>query len=115
MQVMVRVFGEGTDEMLDRDEELHVMQQVTENYVKCRFDNGLVVTFFVGECLRPLQLTEESVQTRIMKGAADLHERILKKYPGEELLTHDWFERLENWLKMSMISSISREEGQSVC
>uniref|UniRef100_A0A7S4M562 ethanolamine kinase n=1 Tax=Vannella robusta TaxID=1487602 RepID=A0A7S4M562_9EUKA len=99
MEVMVRVFGKGSDEMLDREAELNIMTQVEEEYVKCKFENGIVVTFFAGECLRPLNLLEPDKRSKIAAKMALLHKVILVDTDGEPL-TKNWFFRVHKWISI---------------
>ena len=99
VEVMVRVFGEGSDQMLDRVEEVHVMRQVIPDYVKCTFDNGYVVTFFPGECLRPLSLVEVPMMQKVAARMAYHHTIVLQDLDGSPS-SKNWFFRVDNWLAL---------------
>jgi len=105
MEVMVRVFGEGSEEMLNREEEIHIMQQVNEDYVKCRFNNGIVVTFFPGECLRPRALTDSKNMKKIAEKMAFHHQLVLMNQNNEPS-TLNWFSRVNDWISISMLKYI---------
>lgn len=97
---MVRVFGEGSDKMLDREEELNIMTQVQEDYVKLKFENGIIVQFFAGNCLRPPDLLDEDKQEKIIEQMIHLHKITLLERDGS-VLQHDWFDRVEKWIGIS--------------
>ena len=107
MEVVVRVFGEGTDQMLDREEELNILTQVVDDYVKCRFENGIVVTFFAGQCLRPLDLTNDAFKRGIANRMAQMHSLVLTKAGSGERLTESWFQRSSKWISMSKWNRVS--------
>lgn len=73
--LMVRVYGQGTSALVDRERELAVLQSVDDDLVVGAFSNGVVLAFKPGTCLRPHQIDDELMQSRIGAAMCRLHQR----------------------------------------
>lgn len=68
--VVFRVYGQGTDQIIERDSEVFWQEQFLRTYGRCR--NGLVYEFLAG--FQPLQPNELPAEVeRIARNLADLH------------------------------------------
>jgi len=75
--VLVRVYGEGTDKIIDRSTEMMNMQRVHQQLdgskLYAAFDNGICYSFICGEVLTQSRIYEEKVWRGIAVMMAKMH------------------------------------------
>ena len=98
-KVVVRVYGKGTEDMIDRNQEIATMIQANVKNVKGKFDNGIIAQFFEGESLRSGDLPKSKYRSIIAKQMGQLHKKTLRTANGD-LYSANFFDKMNQWISI---------------
>jgi ethanolamine kinase len=103
IKVLVRVFGEATIGLIDRDVENYYLVHIQENYkgmvpeIYCRFGNGMIYEYFEGRTLQAIELPQHI--DGVAQHLAKWHSMDIKPFDVEQgykpVLVHKMFDWLE--------------------
>jgi ethanolamine kinase len=105
--VLVRVFGEATSDLIDRDAETYYLHNIHLQYpgmvpeVFCRFANGMIYQYFEGRPLHACELPKHS--KNIARHLARWHSIQVNPFDKVAGTAPTLFSRIENWLQQASI------------
>lgn len=103
--VVVRIFGEQTDLLIDRDREKQVLLQLNQAGfgapVLSTFDNGRVEGFLDMRTLKPVEMTEPSMARRIAQRLKHFHSAPVQLEGATAEPSEEDFPLMRKWLDMA--------------
>ncbi|KAL7075169.1 hypothetical protein ACQ4LE_006152, partial [Meloidogyne hapla] len=112
-KLIFRVFGAGSDKIIDRESELINFERLSKNGLAAplyaKFENGLVYGYLPGECVSIKSVREPSIVEKICISLSSIHKIPLTKeeqnqQPLFQIKSKKWIETLPN--------KISSKNGQ---
>eukprot|EP01117_Protostelium_nocturnum_P002803 TRINITY_DN13726_c0_g1_i1.p1 TRINITY_DN13726_c0_g1~~TRINITY_DN13726_c0_g1_i1.p1 ORF type:complete len:339 (-),score=89.58 TRINITY_DN13726_c0_g1_i1:35-1051(-) len=98
--VLVRVYGHGTENIIDREAELKGIERLSRNgfapKLHGRFENGFVYGYYDGKTLKAQDLVEGKFNERIARMMARWHKQEVKGFAKEPCL----WEKLKSWIDL---------------
>jgi ethanolamine kinase len=95
----IRVFGKGTDEVLDRRVEIEAIQMVGLIRIYAIFGNGIILTWQRGKTLDYRQMSDPSKAEQNARMMARMHKATLALWNQGEKRSNRIFDRMNIWLE----------------
>lgn len=105
---IVRIFGNNTDEIINRKEELQNIMKIGLTKVYAVFENGSIVSYQEGEPLTPATMASEDIMWKTAALIGQFHSKTRNEAEKHE---NTVFNKIQNFIdKIDKDSSFSREK-----
>ncbi|GAU94612.1 hypothetical protein RvY_06350 [Ramazzottius varieornatus] len=100
---LIRVYGEGTEKIIDRELEVRIMSELHEYHCCCRiyglFRNGMCYEYVEGEPLTPQTVTQPHIRQRLIEKMVRLHSIARFSMSDQNAPQVDLFARMRRMLR----------------